>query len=236
MLRAIVGDTQTVISALLAKAKPLTLIIDCANAANPHKIKIPQEELWNYEVICVELLYALRDITQRLPQKYTTILITPMEVLFNYQNERENIALYSQIWQNLQKSNATIYVGILRGSKHEKYARLYCHEVHMGHTVYSQRVTLNILQMELKNYAKSLSTPDQQLFLEMIKLPSKHIGSITFASSLHAWAFFTLSVALEQQKKIQLLEEAYETLASGHISDKREDYSMDQVQLQERTN
>lgn len=212
MLTGIVGDKRTVINQLFKDATPQVLVIDCANAANPHRLKIPQENLTNFHIIPIELLYAFRDITRNLPKNYKTIIITPIDILFNYHDEKENLAIYSQAWDNLRKSKENIIIGITKGSMHEKYAKLYCDKIIMGHTAYSQRVNLHLLQQELRAYSQILSPEDKANFEKLLIYPLQHIGSITFASSIHAWAFQTLSVSLELYKQNLILKEQQEQL------------------------
>ncbi len=210
MLIGIVGKKRAVIDQLFAKAKTPALVIDCANAANPHRLKVLQENLMQFHIVPIELLYAFRDISKKIPDGYASIIVTPIDVLFNYHDNDENLAIYSQTWYNLRNYKGTIYVGIAQGSMHEKYAKIYCDEIIMGHTAYSQRVNLQIMQQELRAYAKILSPEDRSVFEKLLIYPLQHIGSITFASSIHAWAFQTLSVSLELFKQNMMLREQTE--------------------------
>jgi hypothetical protein len=89
----------------------------------------------------------------------------------------------------------------------------------MGHTVWSQRITLDIIIGELSDYGKSLRASDREQFEQLLHLPLLHVGSITYASSMHVWAFLLLSIALEQEKKIKSLGERIEGLADGCLSE-----------------
>lgn len=71
----------------------------------------------------------------------------------------------------------------------------------MGHTVWSARVAVDSLVSELNDYAKALSPKDRELFQELLKDSYQHISKISYASSMHLWAFFLLSIMLEQEKK-----------------------------------
>jgi hypothetical protein len=76
----------------------------------------------------------------------------------------------------------------------------------MGHTSSSGRIATDEIVHELMLYAKSLRQTDREIFEEMIKGSHKHIGSISYASSMHMWAFVLLSIILEQEKKIRELK------------------------------
>jgi len=89
----------------------------------------------------------------------------------------------------------------------------------MGHTVASQRIVIDNLLSELNDYARALKEPDKVYFARALKAPLKHVGSITYASSMHAWAFLLLSIIVEQEKKIEKLE--HDVLAHRRIPDTR---------------
>lgn len=56
---------------------------------------------------------------------------------------------------------------------------------------------------ELSGFARALRGEDRAIFEEMLKKPLKHFGSISYASSYHAWAFLLLAILLEQEKKLK---------------------------------
>ena len=62
---------------------------------------------------------------------------------------------------------------------------------------------------ELRSFAKALRKEDREDFEQLLHEPLKHIGSISYSSSIHVWAFVLLAILLEQQKKIQRLEDDY---------------------------
>jgi hypothetical protein len=95
----------------------------------------------------------------------------------------------------------------------------------MGHTVWSQRVVLDILLQELKDYGRALGGEDRELYERILKEPLKHVGSISFANSIHVWAFLLLSILIEQERKIEHIEELYESLVDGCVQE-RELYSV----------
>jgi len=87
----------------------------------------------------------------------------------------------------------------------------------MGHTVQSQRQVLDLLMKELEHYGKALYKEDREVFEHVLAYPLTKIGSISSASSFHVWAFLLLSIIIEQEKKIQQLEEHHARLAYGHL-------------------
>ena len=82
----------------------------------------------------------------------------------------------------------------------------------MGHTVWSQRIVLNSLVDELQSYGKALRGNDKHIYEQLLKKCFKHFGSTSYASSMHAWAFLLLSIMLEQEKKLQELEDGIRIL------------------------
>ena len=79
----------------------------------------------------------------------------------------------------------------------------------MGHTNWSHRTATEMIILELKQLTKALNEEDRQIAQQLLKAPMQHIGSISYASSMHVWAFVLLTIILEQEKKIQDLEERY---------------------------
>jgi len=75
----------------------------------------------------------------------------------------------------------------------------------IGHTVLSQRMMVDIIISELRAYARALREEDRIIYEELLKLPLKKIGAISYASSIDVWAFLLLSIILEQEKKIKEL-------------------------------
>ncbi len=96
----------------------------------------------------------------------------------------------------------------------------------MGHTVWSQRIATDVIIAELKAYGKSLREEDREIYERLLKLPLKRVGSISYASSIHVWAFLLLSAMLEQEKRIMRMEAEIERLAHGRISEGELDHSM----------
>jgi hypothetical protein len=96
----------------------------------------------------------------------------------------------------------------------------------MGHTVWSQRITLDVILGEMKDYRKALAADDRAVFEQMMKGPLKHYGSISYAGSFHAWAFLLLSIMLEQEKRLRRLE--YEGMADGCVQEEELDSAVAQ--------
>jgi uncharacterized protein (DUF697 family) len=85
----------------------------------------------------------------------------------------------------------------------------------MGHTVSSQRMVADDIVAELKSYGKALRSGDRAFYEDVLKQAFKHYGSISYASSIHTWAFLLLSILLEQEKRIQEMEHA--RMAHGRL-------------------
>ena len=99
----------------------------------------------------------------------------------------------------------------------------------MGHTVWSQRVTLDVLLAELEQYGKALRQEDIDLLHRLLKAPLKHVGAMSYANSMHAWAFLLRAVQLEQEKRLLSLEKKYERLVDGCVQEWEQDSALDQV-------
>ena len=83
----------------------------------------------------------------------------------------------------------------------------------MGHTVASQRIMVDLVIRELEAYAKALREEDRKIYLALLKHPLKKIGAISYASSIHVWAFLLLSILVEQEKK-------YERMVNGCVQER----------------
>jgi len=121
----------------LASTKTPSLIIDCANVANPHSLfpKVDIDIMNNIYVIELELLYKFRDVLLRVPSivrrlKLNRIIVTTSDHLFNYQDELENRNVIEHSWELMGKIGdlTTIVVGVKSKSIHLKYIK-YCHKV-----------------------------------------------------------------------------------------------------------
>ena len=83
----------------------------------------------------------------------------------------------------------------------------------VGHTVTSQRIVTDMMIAELAQFGKALRDEDREVYNRLLKEPLKHLGTISYTSSMHTWAVLLLSVLLEQQKKIDRLEDDAARLA-----------------------
>jgi hypothetical protein len=72
---------------------------------------------------------------------------------------------------------------------------------------------VDIVIHELEAYGKALREEDRKIYVELLKLPLKKIGAISYASSIHVWAFLLLSILVEQEKK-------YERMAHGCVPER----------------
>ena len=81
---------------LLLKAfeKTPSLIIDCGNCADPHKLfqYVKEEQLHDVYVMNAEAIYRFRDALKQVPYwaeklKIKSIIITPIHTLFSYDDD-----------------------------------------------------------------------------------------------------------------------------------------------------
>ena len=140
-LIGIQGNSESAINRkllLYASQHLPALIIDCANAANPHSLypTVPFEHMNRMFVIELELLYKFRDVLLRIPGmakklRVQCIVITTSDHLFNYQDKEENQNIFRHSWELMQSigEKHTIVVGIRKGSLHEPFAQKYCHRL-----------------------------------------------------------------------------------------------------------
>jgi len=117
------------------------LIIDCANAANPHALfpEVPLENMSQIYVIELELLYKFRDVLIQAPRfldrlEAKHLVVTTPGVLFNYQDELENHNIMEQAWELMRSlgNSYTVVVGVLRNSVHHSFAQNYCHTLEVS--------------------------------------------------------------------------------------------------------
>jgi hypothetical protein len=237
-LKSLRGDRKKVNPLILSyavKNKP-ALIIDCANCANVLAIApyVNVDELDKVFVIELEMLYKFRDTlleTEKTAKNLgvSLIVVTTIGRMFNYNDEYENKMINFQIWEILRElgEEFEVLVGVEFGSVHDPLSIAYSDslvsmEEIMGHTVDSQRRSVDYLLAELKEYGKALDKEDRIIYDKLLKLSLKHIGSISFASSVHVWAMVLLSTVLEQEKKFKKLESKYESLANRFIPEREE--------------
>jgi len=79
---------------------------------------------------------------------------------------------------------------------------------------------VDIIISELGHFAKAIREEDRKIYENMLKIPLKKIGAISYTSSINVWAFILLSILLEQEKK-------YERLVNGCLQEGEQDNIMD---------
>jgi len=94
----------------------------------------------------------------------------------------------------------------------------------MGHTSWSGRIATDELVRELMLYGRALRASERELYEKLLKESFKHIGSISYASSMHMWAFLLLSIILEQEKRIKKLED-FRILARKTYKERDDSYN-----------
>lgn len=188
-----------------------SLLVDCANSADPHRYhaQTSEEELRQVHVISADLLYDFREIIKQLPQHATTyettrVAITTQDHLFTYHDEEENAHVQAHTWRLLARlaKSFDVRVAVTKGSVHEAYARLHANEIThaMGHTTSSQRQVTKQLTKELRGFIQALPAEEQVRAKELLERPLQRLGAITSASSLHTWAFLLLCMILESER------------------------------------
>ncbi|MBS3109790.1 hypothetical protein J4227_04650 [Candidatus Woesearchaeota archaeon] len=93
----------------------------------------------------------------------------------------------------------------------------------MGHTVWSQRMMVDIMLAELREFGKALKEEDRIIYEKILKKPLRHVGSIAYANSVHVWAFCLLSIILEQEKRIKEMETIHESIPHGRVQERELD-------------
>jgi len=192
------------------------LLIDCANCANVHHYNADLDKLMNLFVIPAESLYrfipTLKDIDNIASQiKVKKIFITTFTNLFNYDNDEENWNVFNNAWDLIKKLSEKfeITLGIEKNTIHDYLSKKHGVKFFkMGHTVWSQRIIVDTLLNELNGFGKALRENERVTYSSLLKKPLKHLGSISYTSSNQVWAFLLLSIILEQEKKINKLNES----------------------------
>lgn len=120
-----------------ARKKP-SLIIDCANCANPHLFypNLTIEDFNELYVIELELLYKFRDVLLRVPSimkkiRGSTVVVTTSNHLFNYQDELENRNIIEHSWEIMEiiGKRYDVIAGITFDSVHLSFAKKYSHKL-----------------------------------------------------------------------------------------------------------
>jgi len=107
MLKTIDDNFELVLHAL---KNPPSLILDCANVANPHRFYpyVPYENYRRTYVIAVDAIYRFRDTLKRADKiadslGVRTIVITSFDKLFNYQDKEENANIIDHCQELIKK-------------------------------------------------------------------------------------------------------------------------------------
>lgn len=139
VLMGIIGSSSSYVNHRLlmyASNHAPSLVIDCANAANPHSLypAVPMEKMSQVYVIELELLYKFRDVLLRVPSiikkmYIKSIVITTSDHLFNYQDKIENHNIIQHSWELMRAigNKKAVLVGLT--PSHLKYAKKYCHKL-----------------------------------------------------------------------------------------------------------
>lgn len=184
------------------------MFVDAANCANVHALPA-DPKFRDVFVVPTESLYRFKPTLLRLPiladQLGTSnIFISTIPHLFDFDNDYETKLVIGQCWRiiNWVAKKYNVTVGIIPGSVHDNLFR----GIEMGHTVWSQRINSDSILSELEKFGRSLREDERLLYSKLLKQPLKHLGSITYASPYHTWAFLLLSIILEQEKRVIELE------------------------------
>lgn len=186
------------------------LFIDSANCSDIHRFNhFPMENYIGLHIVPAESLYRFLPTIKSIPElvertNSRAVFITTFTHLFDYDDEVEVNDVFNNAWELLRNlgKEYNIFVGIEKGSIHESISKCKIMDADkMGHTINSQRIETDMLLNELKQFGKALKKEDKEIFDELIKHPLKHLGSISYASSVNVWVFFLLSVLIEQEKK-----------------------------------
>lgn len=210
------GDAREVNHHLISEALKVApaILLDSNNKANIHKFPgISEEKFSKLYVLPGESLYRFKPTLLKLPYyavclNVKKIFIGSIPHLFDYDNKEETGEILKQCWDiiNWLGKKYEVTIGIIPKTVHEILSSKYEIENKMGHTVFSQRIATDILLNELQQFAKALKEDDRQVYMQLLKSPLKHMGSISYTSSQHVWSFLLLSVILEQQKEINQLK------------------------------
>ncbi|MBN1385809.1 hypothetical protein JW968_02400 [Candidatus Woesearchaeota archaeon] len=120
---------------LLRAFEKRSLILDCANCANPHSLfpEIPYEKFHDVFVLEVEIIYKFRDTLKEMDRIMQSIraerlIVTPFDRLFYYDDEKERENVLEHAWELMKgiSKRYDVYVGV---KKQEDNARRYCDKV-----------------------------------------------------------------------------------------------------------
>lgn len=198
-----------------------SIIVDCANCTDIQRFRDARPEwLMSTFIVPAESLYRLLPTLRRLPVSAARvgterIFVSTFTHLFDYDDKAENQDVFELAWRILEvlSGKFSVMVAVEKGTIHEMLAGQ--HGIKdighigggsMGHTNASQRIVSDALLSELGSFGRVLREEDRVIYERLLREPLKHLGSISYASSLDTWAFLLLCIALEQQKMISSLE------------------------------
>jgi hypothetical protein len=129
-------STDTINRALVlyAGSNLPSLVVDCANCANPHAFypKLTLQAMQQIFIFELEQLYKFRDVLRQVPFHLNKInsklvVVTTSDHLINYQNEDENMDIYIYAWKLMKKIGCrhNIFAGVSKDSYQLAYARKY---------------------------------------------------------------------------------------------------------------
>lgn len=216
-LYAIRGASRKVNHQLMTLSLKLapSLVVDCANCANIHEFQtFSLGRFMKVFVVPAESLYRFQPTMNMLPTLASKldvkrIFVTTFTKLFDYDDQEENFHIFLNVWERLKQLSKKfeVFVAIQENTIHDILAKRHkARFIKMGHTVWSQRITTDILLKELHHYGKALREDERTVYNQLLKDPLKHLGSISYTSSMHVGTFLLLSIILEQERKIQRLE------------------------------
>jgi hypothetical protein len=209
-LKIITGTDSTMNHDLICMALENypSILIDASNSANVHNFQgYSPENFANVYVVEVEALYRLTATLKKIAniareRDTKNIFITTMR-LYNYDDENEIRNIFIHAWEIFAHLSGefNIFAAVEKGSIHEQLARLNgAKEVKMGHTLTSQRMIVDNILGDLKHFERSLCDEDREIYTQLLREPLKHLGSITYTSSMNTWAILLLCIMLEREK------------------------------------
>jgi len=117
----------------LALDRAPTLLLDCSTSANAHAHIAEDQAFHNVYVVEIELIYKLRDVlreTKLLVRRFQPkfIILTTFNRLFNYQDEEENLHIYTQCWNMITELSQeyNVIAGIPNRGMQHAFAKARC--------------------------------------------------------------------------------------------------------------
>lgn len=140
-LIAFSGDSAREINRYLmhyAAGRVPVILVDCANAADPHRYypALDVNAMAQIYVFELELLHKFRDVLRQVPVyanrlKAGCVIVTTSDRLLNYHNDAENENIYRHAWELMKKLSLTrdVVVGVPRASAHYASAVRFCDDI-----------------------------------------------------------------------------------------------------------